>query len=110
MTVMWLSNFNTYSIGARAMAKTTAEPLTVRQEKLADFCWGFICDEELTPLDCEMRAACHLSAVNLGWELAALERLGVIDRKEVDGVRIVWRVRLPDGRSANMDLIERGAA
>lgn len=110
MTVMWLSDFNLYSIGGAAMAKTEAAELTARQAKIADFCWSFICDEELTPMACEIQTACHVSDGNLAMELGVLERLGVIDRREVDGVRIVWRVRLPDGRNANMDLIERGAA
>lgn len=110
MTVMWLQDFTIYSIGARAMAKTKATDLTERQTKIADFCWSFICDEELTPMACEIQAGCRVSDGNLAMELSVLERLGVIDRKEVDGVRIVWRVRLPDGRNANMDLIERGAS
>lgn len=87
-----------------------SKSLSPLQLRIAEFCWGHICDEELTPLDTEIARECRMPAAVIETELAWLCHAGIIDRKTIDGAAHVWRVRLPDGRSANMDLIERGAA
>lgn len=94
--------------GVGALVRAARHRLTEVDLAILDFCWGFICDEEMTPESAEICAAAKVEPGRLRSRLENLQRRRYVDLKDIDGELTVWRVRLPDGRNANMDLIERG--
>jgi hypothetical protein len=100
MTIATLATENT--------PMTAAVAVTPLQLRVLEFCWSHICDEEETPTVDDIARHARVSGDVAADMLTGLERRNLVDLRFVDGERHVWRVRLPDGRSANMDLIERG--